>query len=72
MAFGAVIGATLGVALYAVCNIAGIAITRRVAVAGWTGLIGFVGPMIADRLMTAHPRWFDVGFDEDDAGQPPG
>src|SRR5215470_17440292 len=64
MALGAVIGAMLALAAYAVCAVAGITITRRVALVVWTGLIGVVGPLIAERVIVARPRWFDVGFDE--------
>jgi hypothetical protein len=66
MALGAVIGAMLALAGYAGLTVAGITITRRLAVAIWTGLIGVIGPLIAERLIAAHPLWFDVGFDEKD------
>jgi hypothetical protein len=65
MALGAVIGAVLALAAYAVGTALGITITRRLAVIVWAGLIGLVGPLVAERLIAAHPRWFDVGFDEE-------
>ena len=64
MALGAVIGAILALAAYAVCILAGITISRRLALVVWAGLIGLIGPLIAERLIAVRHRWFDVGFDE--------
>jgi len=70
MALGAVIGAALAVAAYAIGTLTGIRISRRLAIVIWTGLIGLIGPLIAERLIAAHPRWFESGFDGDDTSRP--
>jgi hypothetical protein len=71
MALGAVIGATMGGAAYAVCSFAGITVPHGLAVGVWTGLIGVIGPVIAHRVIAERPRWFDSGYDGVDSGPRP-
>jgi Mg/Co/Ni transporter MgtE len=62
---GTVLGGVLAFVASALCDIAGITLSRRTATIVVGGLIGFVGPIVAERLMLAHPDWFSNGFGGD-------